>query len=234
MAYTPIPKGTDPWDVQVNGAFTDQDNRITTNANDIAAIQVVNGQQWNEITINRNNISALRASGGLPQDYGIISWPYDPATAAAGVTPASGTVIMTKLWIPAGTVSAVGVSINTAAVTPTANQNFMGLYDASGTRLGITADQSTNWLSTGYQQPALTSPVTIATSGFYYVAFLSNGATPASLTRGSNNSVAPSNLNLTAANARFTNGPAGQTSLPASIVMASRTPTSQSYWMTAA
>lgn len=38
MTYTPIERGSENWDVPVNAAFTDQDNRITTNANSISAL----------------------------------------------------------------------------------------------------------------------------------------------------------------------------------------------------
>lgn len=235
MAYTPIPKGTDPWDVQVNGAFTDQDNRITTNANDIAAIQVVDGQQWNEITINRNNIAALRGgSGGVPLDYGLLNWSYDPSQVISNVTPASGTVVMTKMYLAAGTASAVGVNIGAAGVTLTAGQNFMGLYDQSGNRIGVTADQSSNWTSIGYKQMNLVAPATLPTSGYYYVAFLSNGATPASLTRASNVNVSFVNLNLTNDTARYATGPTGQSTLPTTVTMSARTPIAQTYWMTVA
>lgn len=208
MTYTPIPIGSLAWGASVNNAFTSQDARVT----------------------------ALESSGGTAMDFGLKSWSFDPATAAAGVVPTSGTIIMAKLYLPAGTVNAVGVSINSAGVTLTAGQNFMGLYNQAGTRLGVTADQSAAWTSVGYKQIPLVAPVVIASPGFYYVAFLSNGATPAGLTRGSNNTSSTTvvNLNLTADQARFANGPAAQTTLPASITMASRTPTSQAYWMTVA
>lgn len=208
MTFTDIVIGSLSWGNPVNDAFSSQDARIT----------------------------ALESSGGTAMDFGLKSWSFDPATAAAGVTPTSGTVVMAKLYFPAGTVSAVGVSINAAGVGLTAGQNFMGVYNQAGTRLGVTADQTVSWATGGYKQIPLVAPIVIAAPGFYYVAFLSNGATPASITRGSNNTSSTTvvNLNLTAAEARFANGPAAQTTLPASITMASRTPTSQAYWMTVA
>lgn len=48
MTYTPIPRGTQDWDVPVNDAFTDQDGRITTNTADILT--------------NSTNINALQSS----------------------------------------------------------------------------------------------------------------------------------------------------------------------------
>lgn len=235
MAYTPIPKGTDPWDEQVNNAFTDQDIRITQNAADIDAVEIVNGQQWNDITINRNNIAMLRAGGGMPADYGLQNWSYDPSQVINNVAPTSGQVVMTKMYLHAGTVTAVGCNIGAAGVGLTVNQNFMGLYDQSGNLLGTTADQSTNWLSIGYKQMALVAPATIPSAGFYYAAFLSNTATTvASLTRASNvaSSTTFVNLNLSADQARYATGPTGQATLPASITMSARTPVAQTYWMT--
>lgn len=208
MTFTPIVIGSLSWGTPVNNAFSSQDARIT----------------------------ALESSGGTAMDFGLKSWSFDPATAAAGTVPTSGTVVMAKLYLPAGTASAVGVSINTVGVGLTAGQNFMGLYNQAGTRVGVTADQTASWATVGYKQIPLVAPAAIAAPGFYYVAFLSNGATPAGLTRGSNTTSSTTivNLNLPADQARFTTGPAAQTTLPASITMASRTPTSQAYWMTVA
>lgn len=220
MTYVPIPAGTQNWDVPVNAAFTDQDTRISVNTASVAA--------------NTASIAALRASGGMPMDFVLQNWSFDPAIAAASVVPTSGTINMSKMWINAGSVSALGVIVSAPGVTLTAGQNLMGLYDQGGNLIGQTADQSASWVTAGYKQIALTSLANIPSSGFYYVAYMSNGATPAALTRGANNSATAANLNLTADQARFATGPTGQTSLPASVTMSARTPTSQTYWMAVA
>jgi hypothetical protein len=54
LSYTSIPKGTDPWDVQVNAAFADQDLRISTNTTDIATSAA-------NISTNSGQISSLQA-----------------------------------------------------------------------------------------------------------------------------------------------------------------------------
>jgi hypothetical protein len=230
MSYTPIPKGTDPWDVQVNTAFADQDSRIDVNTNDIAAVVDVNNQQWNEITINRDAIARVRVDGMMPSDYGLLSWVYDIAVAGAATAPVSGTIYMIKVYINAGTVSALGVNVSTIGSGLVAGQSFLGLYSATGSLLGVTADQSVAFTTTGYKQPTLVTPV-VVTSGYYYVAFVTNGATPPAFIRGSNFTAGASliNLNLTPADARFTTAGTG-TTLPASITLASRTTIITAFW----
>jgi hypothetical protein len=203
MSYTPIPKGTDPWDVQVNTAFTDQDTRITT----------------------------LTQSSWMPSDYGILGWAYDPSSQLANMTMTTGLIYMAKVKLPASTVSALGVGMSTAGSGLTAGQSFMALYNNSGALLGQTADQAASWTTTGYKQAALVTPV-VVTAGYYHVAIFSNGTTPPGITRGNNlNTIASiSNLNLTAADARWATAGTATTAPPASITMSGRTITSSATW----
>lgn len=166
----------------------------------------------------------------LPQDHSLMYWQFDPATNMVGSTITSGTVSMSKLWVRrATTITNLAVSIATVGVTLTAGQNFLGLYDATGTRLGVTADLTATWGTTGFKQSPLTAPVAVA-AGPYWVAVLSNAATTPAFARGSALVASIANPNLTAADGRFTTGPAAQTSLPANIVMASRTLSGNTIW----
>lgn len=228
MSYTPIPEGTLNWDDPLNAALTDQDNRITDNT-------TVNNQQNISIAANTAGLGRVRGATAQPEDFGLLAWTYDPATVGAGVVPATGSIIMVKMWFEVGTVTSLGVFVNVAGAGLVANQSFMGLYDQAGTLLGQTADLSVTFTSVGYKQNALVTPVAISTAGFYYVALVCNGATPVGITRGSNVTTSATyvNLNTTAANHRFATAGTG-TVLPASITMSSRTITSQSYWVTAA
>lgn len=177
-----------------------------------------------------------RAQPSTAQDQDMIQWTFDPASNMVATAITSGTVNMAKVWIrQPGTINALGVAIGTVGTGLTAGQNFAGLYDQAGTRLGQTADQTAAWGTVGYKQMALTAPVVIATPGAYYVAILSNAgtATPA-FARGSALTASIANANLTATNGRFTTGPAAQTSLPASITMASRTLTGNALWVSVA
>lgn len=215
MVYTPIPIGSLAWGTPVNNAFTSQDARIT--ANEAA-------------------IASLRSSSGVPSDQGLQAWTFDPGVAQNNVVLTPGTVNMAKVFLNAGSVTAVGFLLSVVGVTLTAGQNFVGIYDGTGTRLGVSADQTASWGTLGYKQATLVSPAVIPSAGFYYLAVLCNAATGISVIRGSNPSGGSGfvNFNLTNATARFANGPTAQTSLPASVTMASRTPASPAYWMTAA
>lgn len=167
----------------------------------------------------------------IPPDHGLMYWQFDPGTNMVGSTITSGTVSMSKLWVRrATTITNVAVSVATVPVTPVVGQNFLGLYDATGTRLGVTADQTTAWNSTGYKQAALTAPVAVA-AGPYWVAVLANAATTPAFARGSALVASIANANLTATDGRFTTGPAAQTSLPANITMASRTLSGNTIWV---
>jgi hypothetical protein len=165
-----------------------------------------------------------------PQDHDLLAWNHTIAANSGATGPTSGTVTMMKVWFRQNlTVTNVAISLGAASVTPVAAQNFAGLYDSGGNRLGITADQTANWGTAGFKLMPLTVPVAV-TAGAYYVAVLANAATPPTLARGGIITASAANANLTAANAAFATGPAAQTSLPVSIVMASRTLSANPNW----
>jgi hypothetical protein len=167
-----------------------------------------------------------------PADHGLIAWTHDPATLrSASNATTSGTVYLAKVKIVnrATTVTNVLVGIEAAGVTLTAGQSFVGLYDSTGTRLGLSADQSGNWTSAGLKTIALTAPVTSLAVGDYYVAMLSVGATPPQFSMGAGGSIVVS-PGLSTGASRFLQGPTGQTSLPSSITLSSQTVSSGARW----
>jgi hypothetical protein len=166
-------------------------------------------------------------------DHGAIAWTFDNVSDSGSSTITTGTPFMSKVWVrePA-TLSTLYISITTSGVSLTAGQNFAGVYNAAGTRLAVTADQTTAWgTTTGLQTMALTVPVAV-TPGAYYITLLANGTTSPNLARGAvaGSGASTVNFGLTAATARYSTGPAAQTSLPASITMASRTLSAISMW----
>lgn len=206
MAFTPIVIGSLAWGTPVNNAFTSQDLRIS----DIEA--------QGSLSLGATTLTAMN---------------MDPAIGAGFTALTSGTVFMQRLDVP---YSLLISSIHQAAGgTPgaglVAGQNFAGLYTAAGTRIGVTADQSVAWTTTGEKNMALVAPVLI-TAGTYHVALLSNGTTPPSFLRiAVSASVADIvNHGLTPATARWTTGPTAQTTLPASITMASRVNSGTTYF----
>lgn len=178
-----------------------------------------------------------RTVGTNPVDHGAVAWTFDNTANSGSSTLTTGTPFMGKVWVrEPTTLSTLYVSSTTAGTALTVGQNFAGVYDAAGVRLAITADQTTPWgTTTGLYTMPLTAPIAV-TPGAYYLTLLSNGTTSPNLARGSLSGGGPTTVNwgLTATNARYATGPAGQTSLPATITMASRTTSNISLWMAVA
>lgn len=213
MTFTPIDRGTTEWDVPVNAAFVDQDTRITANTGSIAA--------------------AESGRGFRPADLGYIAWSFDPGATIAGQSGlTSGTVHMFRLEIRQQlTISTISIGIQTAGASLTVGQNFAGIYDSTGALLRSTADQSTAWTSVGLIAMPLTTPL-LVNPGSYHVALLTNGGTPPSLSRGAGaTNVGPIlNAGTSVANARWGNDGVGQTTLPVSVNMATRTYGPTAWW----
>jgi hypothetical protein len=172
-----------------------------------------------------NSILGQLGNHWYPSDQGFLAWSLEPSQAANASPVVSGTVYMMAVPLrQTATISTITMAVATTAGSGlVSNQNFAGVYNSAGTRLGVTADQSVNWTSVGAKIMPLTAPIASAPAGMYYVAFVSNGTTPPNFTRESSSQNNGLNANLTAATFRSSLGPTSQTSLPASITMASRT-----------
>jgi len=228
MTYTPIPRGSTDWDVPVNAAFTDQDTRITNNA---AAIS----SNTNSISSQDFRIQNIEGLGSeLSNLYGYAAVSFDPVFALNSLAMPLGQIQMIRVdLIRAATISTITQCVVGTGVTLTAGQNFAGIYDAAGTRLAQTADQTTAWGTTGTKDMALTAPVVLP-AGTYYVAYLVNAATSPTFLRIVNASALSGfvNHNFTVSNGRFTTvGATGSaTSLPASIDLSTRAFSITSWW----
>lgn len=221
-----------------------QANDVTQDA-DIDALQTLTATHTSQIATNTSNIATntsnittlqtqsaqVRNGHWLPSDQGMVAWNYDPSEAANTQLLVSGTVYHIGLMIRAATTfSNVIVPVSTAGATLTAGQNLAGLYDSAGNRVATSADQSGNWTTPGVKTvPMVGAPIALS-PGLYYVAILSNGTTPITILRESNITGASLiNFNLTTATARNAEL-AGQTSLPASLTLSTRSFSTLSTW----
>lgn len=167
-------------------------------------------------------------------DHNLVAWAYDPALSVNGGTALSGSgvlhLIKVILRYPA-TINNVLYQINTAASGLTSGENFVGIYDSTGTRRAVSADLSATWTSTGFYTTAMTASYS-APAGTYYIAFVVNGTTGPSLARMNGLAGASSaiNVGLTAANYRYATNGTGNTSLPASITLSSNAQDSIAWW----
>ena len=167
-----------------------------------------------------------------PADHGLLSWTHDPATCrSTGDNITTGTIYLCKFKIVdrSTVVSNILFSILNTPTLMTASQNFVGLYDSSGTRLVVSADQSASWTTAGLKTTAIT-PQTLAV-GSYYVAILMNSTgTVPQLLQGNGASASALNAGLTTGAARWLNTAAGNTSLPSSITLSSQSTNAGSRW----
>lgn len=231
MTYTPIPRGTEDWDVPVNAAFTDQDTRIAANTSSIASNTASIAS--NTSSINTINTSIQRLEW-RPDDYNWIAWNFDPAVIQNPIASVSGTIYMSAMIIRVQTtITNIITNIATAGSGLTAGQNLAGIYDSSGNRLGQTADQSASWNSVGNKIMAISGGSIVVNPGKYFVAFMSNGTTPAQPWSSSSTAVIAGTgpaSSLNNANARFMTGPTAQTSLPSTINIGTLTSVGQTRW----
>ncbi len=123
----------------------------------------------------------------LPEDHGLIGWsvPIDYATQVSllSVEAGAGTLRLSLMRrLPAATITNLHIVVTTAGSGLTAGQCFAALYSRAGTRLGVTADQSTDWASVGVKTMPLTAPVAVP-AGDYYVGLWYNGTTAPTVLR---------------------------------------------------
>ncbi len=168
------------------------------------------------------------ASIPSPEGSSFQGWAFDPAHADQGVPLSGGAMYLSRIVLPrAAVISKLWVVISTAGSTLTSNQNFLALYDSTGTRRAVTADQTTAFASAAILGADVAAPYS-ATAGTYFVGILANGGTPptllsATLINKSSRSVG--NAGITAADGyRFGFSGSSQTATPASITVASIDP----------
>jgi hypothetical protein len=158
-----------------------------------------------------------------PDQQGWLAWNYDPVYCSNSSNLTTQTVAVARIVLPTAiTVTNIAVFAVNAGATLTSGQSLIGLYDATGTRQAVSADQSASWTSSGLKTVAMGTPYS-ATAGIYYVALLCNGTTPMGPARTNSSGAIIANAGLTAANFRFGIAATAQTSLPASFTPSSMT-----------
>lgn len=169
----------------------------------------------------------------VPSDHGLLAWSYDPILAFGSQGLVSGTPSFARVYLrePA-TITKVWCYLSVLGNGLVSAQNFLALVDAAGGRVGVTADQTSAWGSTGLKSADLVTPYQ-ADAGAYWVELLSNATTSTpSFARPAAPFTGVANVNLTASASRFAAGPAGQTTPPGSITPANLTASSSGiFWV---
>lgn len=163
-------------------------------------------------------------------DHGLRAWTFDPrfcgATAAVAT---SGTLFLSGMFITESfTATTLYWGVSVAPSGQTAGQNFVGLYDSSGTlltSLGVDSDTATTGLKTAAISVALTP-------GTYWAAFLFNASTTApQLPRAAGAGGTPTliNVGLSGASQLYASNGTGRTAMPSTITMSSNV-AATGYW----
>jgi hypothetical protein len=165
-----------------------------------------------------------------PANHSLVAYAYDPITTITGTVLSSGTVYLTAVY-PAvnATINNIWWHVATAGVTPTAGQNFVGLYDSTGTLLANTNVDSVI-TATGVKKTTI-SPVSVTAGQMYWIGWVFNAGTIPGMPRTNNINGAADicNVGLTPATARFATNGSGLTALPANITPANNV-NGLAYW----
>jgi hypothetical protein len=149
-----------------------------------------------------------------PSDHGLSGWTVHPDQAGTSTTPTAGVVHLVRCRaVESVNIGNLCTRVN-AAGTGLSNC-YVGLYGLDGTRLGVSADLSTAWNSTGEKINPLTSTVPVVAGTAYIAALLMGAGTALTLPRASASSM--SNYGIALPQLRVATFGSGLTALPTSI-----------------
>lgn len=222
-AYFPV-IGTSG-DVTLGGNLTVENSVTVANSLNVGGDTTITGS----LTVGGSLIVPV-PNVSPPAMSGVLAWNYDPEIAGSGGLLVSGTLYLHKLIVTTAiTATNIVIGVTVAGGTLTAGQNLCGIYNASGTLIATSVDQTTAWGTSGGKACALTAPVALP-AGTYYVAVLSVGTTPITMAESPGFSVAYNNV-LTAAMLRHATNGTGLTALPASRTLSSNVSSTRSSWV---
>jgi hypothetical protein len=173
------------------------------------------------MTVNdQGTVSAAINSIGNSRQQNLLAWTVEPTMINGSVALAAGSIYLCRVFCGTpGLIRKIWVGIFGGSDT-TLGENWLGLYDAVGNRLALTADMTNEFQSDGVRGFPLTTPVSLARPGFVYVAALANGPGPpllCSIATTLCDGLNIANAALSASEYRYAIGPLAQTTLPASI-----------------
>jgi hypothetical protein len=155
-----------------------------------------------------------------PADQNLLAWSFDPSAVTSGSLTTNGVLYLVRLIPRDGTATKIYWYVTNSAVTATAGQNEVGIFNSSGTRLASTNVDSVI-TAAGLKQTTI-SDQTISGSPMLWAAFVFNAATPPTLARSTTvSSGTLTNVGLTTAVYRYATNGTGRTAIPSSITPSS-------------
>ncbi|MFB7285422.1 hypothetical protein [Actinacidiphila glaucinigra] len=169
----------------------------------------------------------LRSSSAVlgqvhPGRHGLKAWSWPPTEASTAATATSGTLFLAEITVAESfSMSFLHWHVSVAGATPTAGQNWVGMYAMDGTLLGMAGVDADVASAAGARKTPLVAALVAGSS--YWAAFLFNAGTPPQLARGGTATAGSSltNINLAAGSLRFATNGTGRTALPSPLVPAS-------------
>lgn len=175
------------------------------------------------------------ATAITPSDFGYKAWAYDPMNALNATAPTTTNVYVSRLQFRGDdtVTSLVYGIVSIAGAALTAGQCFAGLFDSTGARVGVTADLSGSFGTTGELTFPLTAPTPVS-AGFYWSAILMVGSTIPTFARAQGQITNLGSAQVVAAQRRFALAATAQTSVPLSFTPSSLTTVlTQNFWAAA-
>lgn len=170
--------------------------------------------------IPQSQVPAIAPPNGTPPELnGVAAWNFDPINAATSLLASSGVTYLQKVILARSTL-VTGIDLRIAVAGATVSTGYVGIYDSTGARVGVSANQTTAWTTTGDKVIPLTAPVTLP-AGTYWVAFLTQATT---IPRPSGSAIGGINFGVTVGAAlRAGMFGTGLSALPATITLSSMT-----------
>lgn len=167
----------------------------------------------------------LRDDKPVPEDQNLLAWTGDP-NDAGHVTAQSSAAVAGRLTLVrikfrrATLVSNVWMGVSGIDAGATLANNYVGLYDSTGTLRATSSDVSALFMANAVAKPFPMVTPYLAPPGFYYIALLLNGTwTTNSFTLKATGGGVSVNAGLSAGSLRYSNMLTSQTSLPASVTL---------------
>lgn len=171
------------------------------------------------------NVTTQPGAAAEPSDHGLIAWSYDAGLASQSSTTVSGGTLYLTAVYPRTAFNSTKVyfSVATVGVTPTAGDNWIGLYNQSGILLASKGIDSNVTAGVGLQTITWTTATGTQPAGQYWIGFFFNAGTEPTLYRAPTPADnATQNVGLTTTNYRMCQQAGGfTTALPSPLTVAS-------------
>lgn len=150
-----------------------------------------------------------------PAEAPLAGWSFDPIMVqAATILPTSGVSHVVRVRATSSSISNILLHFTVAGTGLVAGQCFATLHNDAGVQIAASADQSTNWASSGLRYIPLTgAPVAVTKGAWYKVRFWFNGTTGPTVSRAVNSNTVIVNAGMSAPNFRFATADTGLTTL---------------------